>query len=291
MAHSQVPSVRVNRKGSNRIASGHPWIFSSDILDRGDAGAGDVVRVIDPKGRMLGMAHYSSASQIALRLLSGRGEVIDHPFFRDRLQQAIDYRARIVSGSDAYRLVHAEADRLPGLIIDYYAGHLVLQTLDQGMDRERPQIVACLEELLHPRGIVARNDVPVRALESLPLETAVVAGEVPDRVQVAMNGLLFEADLIHGQKTGVFLDQRQNYVAAARYAKGRALDCFTSTGGFALHIASSCQFVDAVDSSSAALETAEANKRLNQIENVAFREGDVFDFLSSRVQARNRYST
>ncbi len=178
-----------------------------------------------------------------------------------RLAGAEAYRKRIVTGSNAYRLVHGEGDQLPGLVIDRYGDYFTLQTLDQGMDRAKADIVSCLEELFAPKGIVERNDVAVRKRESLPLTSGVLAGEAPEAVMVEMNGLKLFADLLHGQKTGIFLDQRENYVAAARYAHGRALDCFTSTGGFALHLAAKCESVEAVDSSEAAFEDGRAKSR------------------------------
>ena len=252
-------AVRINRKGANRIASGHPWIFSSDVLDRGEARGGDAVIVVDPNGKALGTAHYSDASQISLRMLSDRAETIDRAFFLRRIATAEAHRKRVVADSNAYRLVHGEGDQLPGLVIDRYGDYFTLQTLDQGMDRAKADIVSCLEELFAPRGIMERNDVAVRKREALPLETGVLAGEVPEMVTVEMNGLKLHADLLHGQKTGIFLDQRENYLAAARYGRGRALDCFTSTGGFALHLAAKCESVEAVDSSETALRAARMN--------------------------------
>ena len=282
--------VRVNRKAADRVASGHLWIFSSDIHDAGGAEAGAVVRVTDHKGRPLGIAHFSSSSQIALRLLSTQVEAIDSAFFRKRIEAAQAYRRIVVDGTDAYRLVHAEADLLPGLIVDRYGDYFVLQALDQGMDRSADQIVSCLVDLFAPKGIVSRNDAPVRLKENLPSES-VVCGEVPPEIAVRMNGLAFGADLLHGQKTGMFLDQRENYLAAAAYAHGRALDCFTSTGGFALHLASRCESVEAVDSSAPALEMASRNARANGISNVAFRQADVFDLLAGYASARREFAT
>jgi 23S rRNA (cytosine1962-C5)-methyltransferase len=270
----------VNRKGADRAASGHPWIFSSDVTDRGDAQPGDVVKVADPRGKPIGVAHYSSSSQITLRLLSSKPEPIDQEFFRRRLTAAIRHRERVVRNSNAWRLVFSEADLLPGLIVDRYGAFLVIQTLSQGMDRSRDLIVHCLKELLAPSGILARNDAAIRKLESLPLEVVVLHGEVPERVAIEMNGLQLEADLLKGQKTGVYLDQRENYVAAANFAGRRVLDCFTSTGGFALHLAGHAESVEAVDSSAGALAIAETNARANQISNIHFRQADVFDFLS-----------
>jgi 23S rRNA (cytosine1962-C5)-methyltransferase len=273
-------TVQVNRKAVDRAESGHPWIFASDVTDRADAQPGDVVKVADPRGRPIGVAHYSSTSQITLRLLSSKPEPIDREFFRRRLTAAIRHRERVVKDSNACRLVFSEADLLPGLIVDRYGSCLVIQTLNQGMDRSRDLIVHCLNELLAPSGILARNDAAVRKLESLPLEVVVLSGDIPERIAIQMNGLHLEADLLKGQKTGVYLDQRENYVAAANFAGGRILDCFTSTGGFALHAARKAESVEAVDSSATALATAESNARANNLTNIRFRQADVFDFLS-----------
>ena len=288
------PTVRVNRKAEGRVASGHPWIFSSDVIDRGDAQPGDCVRVVSEggrpetgraRGRFIGVAHYSSASQITLRMLSARPEPADAAFFRARLTAAIAHREQVVENSDACRLVFSEADLLPGLIVDRYGPYVTMQTLDQGMERARDMVAHSLRELIAPAGILARNDASVRKLEGLPLGVATLSGEVPERVQVRMNGLKLEADLLRGQKTGIYLDQRENYLAAARYLRAfsgsaRVLDCFTSTGGFALHLAAHAAMIEALDSSAPALATARVNAKANGITNVDFRQADVFEFLS-----------
>jgi 23S rRNA (cytosine1962-C5)-methyltransferase len=279
----------VNRKGANRVRSGHPWIFSSDILDRGQATAGEAVAVADPSGAALGTAHYSEASQISLRMLSDRVETIDQAFYLGRIARAEAHRKRVVADSDAYRLVHGEGDQLPGLVIDRYGDYFTIQTLDQGMDAARTEMVSCLTQLFAPKGIAERNDVAVRKREALPLQSGVLAGEVPDMVAVRMNGLKLHADLLHGQKTGIFLDQRENYMAAARYARGQALDCFTSTGGFALHLAARCESVEAVDSSEATLRVARMNCDINGIGNVELREADVFELLAGYAKARKHF--
>lgn len=283
--------IKINRRASDRVASGHPWVFSSDVTDRGQAAPGEPVKVLDPRGRPLGVAHYSSTSQIALRLLTSEVRAIDRDFYLARIQAAESHRLRFVQNTDAYRVVHAEADLLPGLIVDRYGEYLVVQTLDQGMDAAESTIASCLEEIFHPRAIVARNDSAVRAKEDLPLETSVLAGEAPESAEIRMNGLALTADLLHGQKTGIFLDQRENYLAAARYASGRTLDCFTSTGGFALHLAAHCESVEAVDSSAAALDRARSNAAANNISNIEFREADVFDLLAGYSSARREFST
>jgi 23S rRNA (cytosine1962-C5)-methyltransferase len=282
-----LPTVQINRKAAGRLASGHPWIFRSDILDTGDAEPGDTVRVTGQNGRVLGTAHYSSTSQIALRLLSKEAVEANTAFFAERFKAAQRYRERLVANTDAYRLVHAEADGLPALIIDRYGAHFTIQTLNQGMDRATPEILAALTEQFSPAGIIARNDAAVRTHENLPRENKVLSGEVPPSIQLSMNGLAFFADLEHGQKTGIFLDQRENYEAAAKYAKGRTLDCFTSTGGFAIHMARNAQSVEGVDSSATALATASRNAEANGIANIRFREADVFEFLAG---AKGRYN-
>jgi 23S rRNA (cytosine1962-C5)-methyltransferase len=259
------------------------------LLDRGEAVAGEAVVVVDPSGAGVGTAHYSDASQISLRMLSGRPETIDRAFFLRRIAEAEAYRKRVVSNTEAYRLVHGEGDQLPGLVIDRYGEYFTIQTLDQGMDGAKAEVVSVLEELFSPLGIVERNDVAVRKREALPLQTGVLAGSVPDMVPIQMNDLALHADLLHGQKTGIFLDQRENYVAAARYARGRALDCFASTGGFALHLAPKCESVEAVDSSEAALRAARLNCEANTISNVEFREADVFELLAGYASAHRRF--
>lgn len=285
------PGVRVNGRAASRVHSGHPWVFVSDVTDIDSAGAGDVVRVLDPKGRTLGIAHYSNTSQIALRLLSRRAEQIDEQFIRRRLEAALTLRRKVVQDSQAYRLVHAEGDLLPGLIVDRYADWLVVQMVDQGMDRMKDTIVASLKLVTSPQGIVARNDVPTRAKENLQQQSEVLSGELPEQVEFSMNHLRWRADLMSGQKTGVFLDQRENYLAAARYAHGRALDCFAGTGGFAMHLARVCDSVAMVDSSTASLQTAKDNASLNEIGNLQFHHADAMDYLSGLVNARRKFET
>ena len=286
---SSLPTVRVNRKAADRAHSGHPWIFASDVIDHGAAQPGDAVCVVDWKGRALGAAHYSSTSQISLRLFSKHVEPLDRNLLRKRIVAAEEYRKRLVEHSDAYRLVHAEGDLLPGLIIDRYADHFAVQQLDQGMDRLTNEIIGVLSELFHPQSIVARNDVAIRAKENLPQEARVLSGELTAPVDIVMNGFLLQADLLGGQKTGIFLDQRENYLAVQRYGRGHALDCFTATGGFALHLAKVCESVDAVDSSTRTLDTARRNAERNQLSNIAFHEADVLDYLPGLVAAGRKY--
>ena len=288
---SEQPCVQVSAKGAARFRAGHPWIFRSDVTDTREAQPGDTVRVLDHRGKFLGQAHYSAASQITLRMLTRPNDPhatgpID---INARIEAAQKLREQVVTDSTAYRLVHAEADFLPALIIDRYADTFAVQTLNQGMDLALPEIVDALDRQFSPRAIVARNDAAVRSLEDLPRETHIAAGEIEGPVSIHMNGFLLEADLLHGQKTGVFLDQRENYLAAARYAKGRALDCFTSSGGFALHLARACEYVEAVDSSATALASAQRNADANDITNVQFREGDAFDALVAYASGRRSF--
>lgn len=280
--------MQVSRKGADRWRHGHPWIFRSDVIETVDSLPGDVVQVVDYRRNFLGIAHYSSASQIALRMLGKKAE----PFVvADRIRDAQAYRKALVHRTDAYRLVHAEGDFLPGLIIDRYDDCFTVQALDQGMDRALPEIAAALVEQFEPRAIIARNDASVRTLEELPRETKMLHGEFPDPIAIEMNGLRMEADLVNGQKTGVYLDQRENYFAVAKYAHGKALDCFTSTGGFALHLAKKCKSVEAVDTSAMALATAQRNATANEIGKIKFVEADVFDLLSSYSSARMTFDT
>lgn len=285
-----MPVVRINRKAVDRVRSGHPWIFSSDVIERGSAQPGDAVRVVDSKGHNLGTGHFSSTSQITIRLLSTHIEPIDERFLLKRIQAAQEFRRRVVSNSNAYRLVHAEGDLLPGLIVDWYAGSVAVQLLNQGMDRMSCAVVNALNAMDGVQGIVARNDVAVREKENLPQETRLLSGSILERVSVQMNGVIMHANVLAGQKTGVFLDQRENYLAVRRYARGgRALDCFTATGGFALHLAPACESVDAVDSSALMLEDAAGNASANHLTNIQFKQADVLDYLPSLIAAHRTF--
>lgn len=284
-------SVRVNRKAAARLTTGHPWVYSSDLIDARNLEPGAVTAVTDPSGRSLGVAHYSASSLIALRLLDRGRPAVDASFFRKRIEAAAELRRRRVRDSDAYRLVHAEADQLPGLIIDRYGDHFVLQALTQGMNAAQPWVVEALTGIFQPSSIVARNDAAVREKEDLPRTVEVIHGALDAPVELSMNGLRWRADLLHGQKTGVFLDQRENYLAVRAYAQGRALDCFTCTGGFALHLASVCESVEAIDSSASALATAHWNRQANGVANVTFREADLFQILAAFSSSRRSYDT
>jgi 23S rRNA (cytosine1962-C5)-methyltransferase len=286
------PKVRVSQKAVNRVELGHPWIFASDVLDAGGAGAGAAVLVTGPRGQILGTAHYSTTSQIALRMLSRHPVDADKNFYVSRIEAARQHRDWLVRDTNAFRLVYSEGDMLPGLIVDHYDGHLVVQFLNQGMDAATALITEALVEVMQPKSIFARNEVAVRKHESLSLDKKLLAGELPDRVTITMNGLTWEADLSGGQKTGVYLDQRENYILASRYVRPRArvLDCYTSTGGFAIHFARRGAEVEAVDSSVPALAAAKRNAALNGLEGqIRWREADVPRLLRALSTGRQKY--
>jgi 23S rRNA (cytosine1962-C5)-methyltransferase len=272
--------VRISRRAAERIAAGHVWVYASDIESPGSAEPGDSVFVEDARGRFLATALYSPASQIALRVVSRDRIRVDAAFWRIRIAAALEYRRRLAIDGDAVRLIFSEGDFLPGLIVDRYGRYLSIQLLTAPVDRARAHILAVLDELVSPAGIVLRNDTPARSKEGLPGDVEIV-GDVPEWTEIESNGLRWTVDLTRGQKTGLFLDQRENHQAAQQYANGRGLDCFTSTGGFALHLARSCESVDAIDASEPSLERAAENARLNGL-NIRFRRANVFDFLAER---------
>jgi 23S rRNA (cytosine1962-C5)-methyltransferase len=284
-------AVTISPRGVQRVLSGHVWIYRADVLNADEAGAGDVVRVQDRRRHFLGQALYSNKSQIALRLLTREERPFDRAFLAERIAVAASFRQQVVDGAQAYRLVSAEGDLLPSLIIDRYGPCFVVQTLSQGMDRLKPQIVEILQEAFSPRSILERNDVAVRELEGLPEQKGILAGESLSEVEVEENGLRFLYDLMRGQKTGGYLDQRENRLAARPYARGRALDCFSYTGGFALHLARQCDSVLGIDSSPEALDLARRNQQLNGITNVEWKEANCFDFLKAADQEKQRFDT
>ncbi len=280
--------VTISPRGVDRLRSGHLWVYRSDIQGA-EAEPGAVVKLQDDRGRFQGRAFYSDQSQISVRLLTREDRPVDRAFFQARLEQARAYRQRVVENSEAYRLVYSEGDLLPSLIVDRYADYLVLQTLSQATERLKPMIVGILVEMFSPKGIVERNDPRVRLLEGLDRRVRVVYGEVPEEIVAQQNGVVFAQDLTRGQKTGSFLDQRENHWAARRYAAGQVLDCFCYEGGFALTIADRCDRVEGVDIAPAGLQAAERNRELNRLANVTFREGNAFDVLKGYDEAERRF--
>jgi 23S rRNA (cytosine1962-C5)-methyltransferase len=279
----------ISARGEERLRTGHPWIYRADVADA-HAGAGDLVEVRGPRGRTLGSALYSDRSQIALRILSYGSEGADEGLIRRRLETAIAFRATLGIEATVYRLVHGEADLLPSLVVDRYGDYLVVQALSQGMDRLMPAIASALVDLTAPRGILARNDPRTRSLEGLEQRVELLYGDVPELVTVRENGVEYEADLRRGQKTGLFLDQRENRQAAAAYARGRLLDCFTYNGGFALALARSCRETIAIDVSEEAIARVRANAARNGL-SVDARVGNVFDELRGLERLRERFDT
>ena len=286
---SNITEVRVNRRAAERISAGRPWVYRSDLLSAGDAVAGQVVRVLDGRNNRYGCAHYSSTSEIVLRMLPYETAITDLGFFRRLITRAQVLREKVVSDTDSYRVVFAEADFLPGLIVDRYGPHLVIQTLSQGMDASKNAIVEALRETLNPESITERNDAATREKEGLERISSTLHGTMPDHVEARINGLRLQVNLAEGQKTGLFLDQRENWRAAAEYAKGEALDCFSYTGGFALHLARGCQSVTAVDSSKPALAQLAHNAGANGIENIHTRHGKASDMLKQYVLSRREF--
>ena len=252
---------------------------------------GAVMEVRGPRNRMLGHALFSPESQITLRMLTRDDRPIDIPFWRARLETAIRFRDTLEIDATAFRLVHGEADLLPSLVVDRYGDYLVVQALSHGMDQMMPAIVSLLVELTGAKGILARNDPKVRLLEGLEQKVEVLHGDIPDTIAVREGAIQYEVDPRHGQKTGLFLDQRENRDAAARYAQGALLDCFSYNGGFALALASRCQSVEALDISADAVARITANAEANGIRNLTAREVNVFDELRHLEREGARYDT
>jgi 23S rRNA (cytosine1962-C5)-methyltransferase len=284
------PIVVISARGEERLRGGHPWIYRVDVADV-QASAGDIVQVRSRRGgRPLGSALFSDRSQISLRMLAYGDHVADKTLVRRRLDAAIRFRASLQIDATAYRLVHGEADLLPSLIVDRYGEHLVVQALSQGMDRLLPLVVSTLEDLLHPKGILARNDPRARQLEGLEQRIEVLAGDVPETVTVTEVGIDYDVDLRRGQKTGLFLDQRENRAAASAYARGRLLDCFSYNGGFALVLGRRSQETIAIDVSEDAVARIRQNAERNGVA-VAARVGNVFDELRGLERTGERFDT
>jgi 23S rRNA (cytosine1962-C5)-methyltransferase len=280
----------LTKRGAARARSGHPWVYRSDVAEvAGDAG--DVVRVVERSGHFLGHAFYNPKSEITLRIATREDEEINEAWFRDRIEKARDYRDFLRIDADAYRLLHAEADGIPGLVADCYGDYFVLQVGSAAVERRLAPIVAALEDLFAPTGILLRGDTVVRRREGLATKVEVLSGEVPESITVREGPVRYHAHLWTGQKTGGFLDQRENHLAAATYAKGRVLDVFSYAGGFALHAARVAETVEVVDSSGEALEAARANARLNGFSNLSFTRANAFDLLRERSDRGERYDT
>ena len=282
--------VHISPRGETRLRHGHPWIYRSDVAAEGVPG-GTVVRVRGARERVLGHAFFSDQSQIAIRMLTHDDRPIDDAFWAGRIDAAVRFRDTLGIEGTAFRLIHGEADLLPSIVVDRYGDVLVVQTLSQGSDAMLPLLTRLLVERTGATGVVERNDPRVRQLEGLESRVGVIHGEVPDYVPVHIGAIEYEVDVREGQKTGLFLDQRENHAAAAGYARGRMLDAFSYHGGFALAMAAACSSVEALDVSAEAVGYIDANARRNKLPHVQAREANAFDELRRLEKTGARYET
>ncbi len=286
-------TVKVNKRGATRIRHGHLWIYRSDVVDVAAEG-GAIVSVVDEGGNLIGQAFYSDSSQIALRFLTLTNETINRDWWRQQIRQCQE-RRKIGADTNAYRVIYSEGDLLPSVIVDRYADVLVLQTLSQGSDALKQLITELLVEEFKPSAIIERNDAKVRQLEGLPLVAQTVYGEAPEQFEILQHGLKFVVSPSGGQKTGSFLDQRENRLAAREAARttgrGKALDCFTFNGAFALHLADVSEHVIGIDISGDAVVAARRNAEINDIKNIEFQEANVFDALRDMESSGERFDT
>jgi 23S rRNA (cytosine1962-C5)-methyltransferase len=282
-------SAIVSNRGARRWDAGHPWIYRSDVVQRPDTEAG-AVRVTDQRGKPLGTALWSPRSEISLRLIDRDTDAsLDGAWWRRKLEHVIARRAGLDAEASAFRLVHGEGDGLPSLIVDRYDRWLVIQLMSAGLERFRAEIVLALRDIARPMGILARNDVSLRVKEGLSTDVELLDGEVPDEIEVHEHGVRYLAAPWRGQKTGAFLDQRENRTLAGRVAFGNALDCFSYHGSFALHLARRADHVTALDASAHALTRAEENFRRNGLDNGTFVEANAFEYLKARERDRTRF--
>ncbi len=284
-------TIKVNKRGADRVRHGHLWIYRSDVVEV-TAQGGQVVRVTDERGNFIGQALFSDVSQIALRFLTQTSDDIDREWWRRRIVEAAG-RRNITPDTNAYRLIYSEGDLLPSLIVDRYHDVLVMQNLSQATDALKPLLTEILIEEFKPRAVIERNDARVRELEGLPLIAGTIYGDAPPEFEILQHGLRFYVEPLGGQKTGSFLDQRENRLAARAAAQStnhaRALDCFTFNGAFALHLACVCETVIGIDISGDAIAGALRNAELNGATNVEFREANVFDALREMESAGERF--
>jgi 23S rRNA (cytosine1962-C5)-methyltransferase len=286
------PKAVLTPKGEKWISSGHPWIFRDDLVQAKDLENGDIVSFYNTRGTCLGRAFYSRYSRISLRCITRNDQVLDESYWGGILEQARRHRKETLDLPDqACRLVFAEADGFPGLIADWYAGYLVLQILIPGTERLLPMLTGLLQDIFQPRAVLLRNDLEARALEKLPREVRVLAGEIPERVVVREGTIRYRVDLLGGQKTGAYLDQQENRkrLAARTPRGGRGLDCFSYTGAFALHQAGEAGEVLAVDDSAKAVEEGRENARLNGFERLRFLKDNIFDYLKKAEKQGERF--
>ncbi|MCC6449525.1 MAG: class I SAM-dependent rRNA methyltransferase [Candidatus Aureabacteria bacterium] len=284
-------AATLKRKGFAWYATGHAWVYRDDLARVENASPGDIVDLLDPRGRLLGRAFYGDRSKIALRLLTRNDEPVDDAFFERRVREAVARRRPLMEEKGALRLIYSEADGLPGLIADRYADWIVLQSLIPGSDSRVGLFASILRALLDPKGIVLRNDASARALEGLPLERKVLTGDLRGPVEVVEGDIRYLADILNGHKTGAYLDQREHRELVGRLARGKALDCFCYQGHFALHCAQRAEAVTALESSREAIAAMEKNIALNGFSNVTPVEGNAFDLLRAWQRERKRFDT
>ncbi len=284
-------TVFLNPGRQERLAGGHLWVYEGEIRSiDGRVAPGDVVDVRAADRSFIGRGYVNPHSTIAVRLLTRHRETIDEAFFRRRLEEAVALRRRMVGAATAYRIVYSEGDGLPGLIVDRYGDLLVMQTLTLGMARHEGLLVRLLQELLQPAGIYARNDAPVRRREGLALEARFASGKAPIVQDIEEHGIRFRVDVAAGQKTGFFLDQRENRAAVAAYARGDVLDVFCYTGGFAMYAARAGARVTGIDISPEAVAAAAAHARLNGVESrCTFQTANAFDALRAMARQAPRF--
>lgn len=280
--------AEVSRRGAQRWRSGHPWIYRSDVKTAPSVPA-SAVQVVDERGDFLGTALWSPTSQISLRMLTDDDQPIDDVFWRERIAAAVAYRASLNIDGNAYRVLHGEADGTPSLVVDKYDNYLVAQFLSAGLETYREEIVTALTDTLQPAGILARNDPAVRVHENLPQATELLHGEVPEEVEVREGRVRYLAAPWQGQKTGAFLDQRENRARVGELAHGRTIDCFAYHGSFAMHLGAGSTQVTAIDSSGDALARARVNAELNGFDNVELIEANAFDYLREQEEKGEEY--
>jgi len=286
-----IAEAAVSPKGARRWQQGHPWIYRSDVTRRPSTPPG-IVRVRDARGKAIGLALWSPRSEISLRLLDvDPSAQIDASWWRDRVAASVARREPITAQANSYRLIYGEGDALPSLVCDKYDRWVVVQLMSAGLEAQREEILAAIESVVHPLGVLARNDVPLRKKEELSLESELLRGSVPKTVEALEHGVRYFAAPWTGQKTGAFLDQRENRVFIGERARGRALDCFSYHGSFALHLAHNAERVIALDTSATALERAKENFALNGLSNIETVEVNAFDYLKDRERARDRFDT
>jgi len=276
-------------KGLSWFRKGHPWIFGNDLERNRDAAPGSIVSLETKSGKFLAQGFYSDQSKIAFRLISRTKEAIDGNYWKKCILKASQYRQAVVAQTNAYRLVFGESDGIPSLIIDRYGDHMVMQTLTQGTENLIPLITEILLDIFHPHSIILRNDLAVRELEGLPPEKKIIVGDSPPRVELLEGEIRYQADLWNGQKTGAYLDQRENRLLAARFLRGRVVDAFCYNGLFGLHAARNASRVIGVDSSPEAIQQARENALLNGLINIEFRKENVFDFFKREANEEQGY--